>query len=53
MNNDLIVLGNITPKDNEKIHQRNFVYDEEGICPCLTATDFKDPHRVFVRLEDD
>lgn len=40
-------LGNLTPADNEKIHQRNFVFNEYGISPTLTATQFKDPIRVF------
>ena len=41
-------LGNLTPADNEKIHQRNWVYNENGICPCITSTSYKDPARVMM-----
>lgn len=44
-------LGNITPMDNEKIHQRNFVYNENGICPTITSTCYKDSPRVMVELK--
>lgn len=41
-------LGNLTPADNEKIHQRNFVFNENGISPTQTATQYKDPIRVII-----
>lgn len=41
-------LGNLTPADNEKIHQRNFVFNEYGIAPTLTATMYKDSPRVMI-----
>lgn len=41
-------LGNITPADNEKIHQRNWVFNENGVCPCVTSTSYKDPARVMI-----
>ena len=40
-------LGNLTPADNEKIHQRNFVFNENGIAPTETATQYKDSPRVM------
>lgn len=42
-------LGNLTPKDNNKIHQRNWVYNEKGNSPTLTSTMYKDPPRIFIR----
>lgn len=47
--NRLIVVGIINPRNNEKWHQRNQVYDEKGIAPCETSTQYKDPIRVLVR----
>lgn len=47
--NELRILGNITPVDNDKIHQRNWVFDENGICNTQTATQYKDPTRVLQR----
>lgn len=44
-------LGNIPPVDNDKIHQRNWVYNENGCAPCLTHTMFKDPPRVMVECK--
>lgn len=34
-----------------KCGQRSRVYDPDGICSCLTATDYKDPVRVIVDYE--
>lgn len=45
--NDLKCLGNLTPADNDKIHQRNWIYGENGISPTTTATMYKDPPRVL------
>ena len=47
--NDLKCLGNLSPVDNDKIHQRNWVYDEKGIINTQTATQYKDPSRVLQR----
>lgn len=44
-------LGNLTPADNDKIHQRNFVFNQYGIAPTETATQFKDPFRVMVEIK--
>ena len=44
-------LGNIPPLENDKIHQRNFVYNELGVAPTLTHTMFKDSPRVFIECE--
>jgi hypothetical protein len=41
-------LGNITPADNDKIHQRNWVFNENGVCPCITSTAYKDPTRIMI-----
>lgn len=49
--NELIIVGNITPANNDKIHQRNWVYDSEGLSPCETSTQYKDPPRILVRKE--
>ena len=48
MRNELIIVGNIKPANNDKVHQRNWVYHSDGIAPTLTATMYKDPPRVFV-----
>ena len=48
--NELICLGNLTPTDNEKIHQRNWIYDENGVSCTTTATQYKDPVRVLQRV---
>lgn len=45
--NDTECVGNIRPADNDKIHQRNWVYNETGISPSETATQFKDPVRIL------
>lgn len=50
--NELICVGNITPANNDKIHQRNWVYHYNGICPTETSTQFKDPVRVLVRVKN-
>lgn len=50
--NKIMLCGNITPADNEKIHQRNWVYDEKGVAPCETSTQYKDPSRVLMRFAD-
>lgn len=44
-------LGNVPPLDNDKIHQRNWIYNENGIAPCITSTCYKDAPRVAVELE--
>ena len=51
--NKLIVVGNVMPAINSKIHQRNWIYDEEGISPAQTSTQFKDPIRVLVRMPNE
>ena len=51
--NELKCLGNLTPVDNEKIHQRNWVYDENGVVCTTTATMYKDPPRVLQRNENE
>lgn len=48
--NKLIVLGVVNPANNDKWHQRNQVYSTEGVCCSTTATMFKDPPRVLVRV---
>lgn len=47
--NKLIILGNVPPENNDKIHQRNWIYSYEGICCSMTATQHKDPPRILVR----
>lgn len=48
--NRLIIVGNVPPASQpNKIHQRNWIYDEDGISPALVATDYKDPKRVLTR----
>ena len=49
--NELIVLGNLTPLNNDKIHQRNFIYDIHGVCCTMTATQYKDPPRILVKKD--
>lgn len=46
--NKLIILGMVFPKNNNKVHQRNWIFDIHGICPTLVATDYKDPKRIMV-----
>lgn len=46
--NKIIVMGNVPPASNEKVHQRNWIYSSSGICPSLCATDYKDPKRVLI-----
>lgn len=46
--NKCIAVGMIFPENNTKIHQRNWVYHIEGVCPTLCATDYKDPKRILV-----
>lgn len=46
-----VPLGNITPADNDKIHQRNFIYNENGMSPTLTHTMYKDPPRVMLEIK--
>lgn len=47
--NELICVGNVPPLNNDKVHQRNFIYHEKGISPALCATDYKDPKRVLIK----
>ena len=48
--NKLMIVGNVPPASQpDKIHQRNWIYDEDGICPALVATDYKDPKRILIR----
>ena len=48
-----MVVGIINPATNDKQHQRNWVYDENGISPTETSTQYKDPIRVLVRIPDE
>ena len=47
--NRLIAVGVVNPLTNDKFHQRNIVYDENGISPTQTSTQYKDAIRVLVR----
>lgn len=51
--NRMIVLGNLRPLTNNKIHQRNWIYSGNGIAPSQTATQYKDPIRVLVEVDDE
>lgn len=51
--NRLIPVGIINPATNDKYHQRNIVYDEKGISPSQTATQFKDPIRILIEVSDE
>lgn len=44
--NKIIVVGNIPPANNDKWHQRNDVFDWNGVSCTLTATMYKDAPRV-------
>lgn len=48
--NKLIIVGNLYP-DSGKWHQRNEIYYEQGLAPCETATQYKDPPRILVEVE--
>lgn len=47
--NDLIVLGAVPQMSTDKIHQRSWVYDIDGVAPTICATDYKDPKRILVK----
>jgi hypothetical protein len=49
-NNKIIILGNLKPLHNDKIHQRNWIYSIWGVCCSMTATMYKDPPRIIERL---
>lgn len=51
--NRIIVIGNVPPANNDKWHQRNDVFDNNGIVGCLTSTMFKDAPRVMVKSNDE
>ena len=51
--NCLIKMGTVDPACNSKFHQRNIIYSEEGISPCQTSTQFKDPIRVLIEVDDE
>ena len=51
--NRLIPVGVVNPLTNDKFHQRNIVYSEEGICPSQTATQYKDSIRVLIEVDDE
>lgn len=44
--NKIIVVGNVPPLHNNKWHQRNDIFDENGVSCTLTATMYKDAPRV-------
>lgn len=50
--NELMCVGEVKPKNNDKTHSQNFVYHWGGICPTLCAKDYKDPKRVLVVVND-
>lgn len=49
--NKLNVLFNLPPRNNDKWHQRNDVFNINYICPTQTATQYKDPPRILVRCK--
>ena len=51
--NRLIKMGTVDPACNSKFHQRNIIYSEKGIAPCQTSTQFKDPIRVLIEVDDE
>jgi len=51
--NRLIAVGIVNPATNDKWHQRNIVYSGNGIAPSQTATQFKDPIRVLVEVDNE
>ena len=51
--NRLIPVGIVNPATNDKWHQRNIVYSNQGISPSQTATQYKDAIRVLVEVNDE
>ena len=51
--NRLIPVGIVNPATNDKWHQRNIVYSNQGISPSQTATQYKDAIRVLVEVDDE
>ncbi len=51
--NRLMPVGIVNPATNDKFHQRNIVYSEDGISPTQTSTQFKDPIRVLIEVDDE
>lgn len=53
-NNEIITVGLMQPDvGSGKVHLQDYVYDSEGICPTLTARDFKDPRRILIRIKNE
>ena len=53
-NNEIITVGLMQPDvGSGRVHLQDYVYDSEGICPTLTARDFKDPRRILIRIKNE
>ena len=46
--NESIILGRITPINNDKIHQNQEVYSNRGIMCTLKATHYKEPPKIMI-----
>lgn len=48
-NNEINVVGVIQPEvGSGKVHLQDYIYGSNGICPTLTARDYKDPRRILI-----
>ena len=53
MPNEIRIVGVIQPEvGSGHIHLQDYIYDARGVCPTITARDYKDPRRILV-IEDD
>lgn len=44
----IIVLGYTPANDDGRLHVQDAIYSREGLCPTLTAQQYKDPKRIMV-----
>lgn len=53
MENNIIKVGNYIQTGAWSDQQRGRVYSIKGICPTLSARDYKDPTKILVRRVTD
>lgn len=49
MKNNIIKIGNYVQTGAWSDQQRGRIYSVKGICPTLSARDYKDPSKILVR----
>lgn len=48
--NNIIVIGSLNP--NKAVQDRVRILDKKGLCQALRATDYKDPPKILVHVND-